>query len=363
MPKMSFAIAVGAEIANGNIRSLDSSKALKAPGVIAVITHQNRPELKPGGAFGTGGALADSRLPLADGKITYSGQYVAVIVAESLECARHAASLLKIDYVDNDPIVDFKDKRATRYNAKSWFGGPLTINRGQARDAFNSSAVKVDNIYRTPTQNHNPMETHATTSVWDGDKLTVYDATQGLYNTRKSLSDVFGVPPSNVRVICKFIGGAFGCKGAMWPHVVLSAMAARAVGRPVKLVLSRAQMFTNVGHRAETEQRVAIGAAKDGTISSIIHTGISHTSILGEFVEPYTKTTPMMYATPNMSVSQDLVKLNKGLPTFMRAPGETPGMFALESALDELAHSLSIDPIALRMKKSAGAAAVQNRVL
>jgi len=353
LPKMTFALAIGAEIANGSIRSIDTTKALKAPGVIAVITDQNRPELKPGGAFGTGGALADSRLPLADGKISYAGQYVAVIVAESLECARHAASLLKIVYVDNDPLVDFKDKRATRYNAKSWFGGPLTINRGQALDALNSSPVKVDNFYRTPTQNHNPMETHATTSVWDGDKLTVYDATQGLYNTRKSLSDVFGVPQSNVRVICKFIGGAFGCKGAMWPHVVLSAMAAKAVGRPVKLVLSRAQMFTNVGHRAETEQRVAIGAAKDGTISSIIHTGISHTSILGEFVEPFTKTTPMMYATPNMSVSQDLVKLNKGLPTFMRAPGETPGMFALESALDELAHSLNMDPVALRMKNYA----------
>jgi xanthine dehydrogenase YagR molybdenum-binding subunit len=352
-PKIAYAVGLGSEIASGKIRSITTGDAEKAPGVIAVITHKNRPVLLPSQGFGGGGALADARLPFHDGNIYHAGQFVAVVVAESLECAKHATSLIKVVYIEDDPIIDFNDKKAERYPAKQSFHGPITKTRGTPQPAFDAAAVKVDNIYRTPVQNHNPMETHATTAIWDGDKLTLYDATQGLYNTRKSVADVFGIPQSNVRVICKYIGGAFGCKGAMWPHVLITIMAAKAVNRPVKLMLTRPQMFTNVGHRAETEQRVAIGAEKDGAIKSIIHEGTSHTSINGEFIETFTVSTPMLYDSPNVHVSQELVRLNKQLPTFMRAPGETPGSFALESAMDELAYALDMDPVELRMKNYA----------
>jgi len=351
--KVSYAVAVGAAIANGKIRSINTAEAEKAPGVIAVITHKNRPPLVQGKTFAGGGAQGELRMPLADNVITHAGQYVALVVAESIECATQAATLIKFVYIEEDPLVQMSDKRATRFPADKWMGQPVAKTRGLAEPALLAAAVKVDNKYYTPTQNHNPMETHATLSIWEGDKLTVYDATQGLDNTRKALAQAFAIPETNVRVVCKYIGGAFGCKGAMWPHVLLSTMAARVVNRPVKLVLTRPQMFTNVGHRAETEQRVAIGASGDGAIVSIIHQGSSHTSVNGEFIETFTKSTPMMYAATNLSVSQELVRLNKQMPTFMRAPGETPGSFALESAMDELAHALNMDPIELRLKNYA----------
>ncbi len=351
--KIAYAVAVGAAIANGKIRSINTSDAESAPGVIAVITHKNRPPMVAGKTFAGGGAQGELRMPLADNIINHAGQFIAVVVAESFECATHAATLIKAVYIEADPLIVFDDKRAQRYEAKQWFGEAVTKNRGEAQTALTASAVSVDNKYRTPTQNHNPMETHATMAMWQGDKLTVYDATQGLYNTRKALAQSFSVPEANVRVVCKYIGGAFGCKGAMWPHVLLTTLAAKAVNRPVKLVLTRHQMFTNVGHRAETEQRVALGATADGTINAIVHQGTSHTSVDGEFVEVFTKATPMLYASTSLSVSQDLVKLNKQMPTFMRAPGETPGLFALESAMDELSYALKIDPVELRMKNYA----------
>ncbi|MBU6455095.1 MAG: xanthine dehydrogenase family protein molybdopterin-binding subunit [Cyanobacteria bacterium REEB67] len=351
--QISYAVAVGSEIASGKIRSLNTSEAEKAPGVIAVITHKNCPPMAQGKSFELGGALADLRMPLSDANIYHAGQYVAVVIAESLECARHAATLLKFTYIEEDPIVDFSDKKAQHIDNAKFMGQPLGKSRGSVEPALAAASVKVDNVYRTPTVNHNPMETHATTSVWDSGKLTVYDATQNLYGSRGTLAQIFSLPTENVRVVCKFIGGAFGCKGAMWPHVVLCAMAAKAVNRPVKLVLTRPQMFTNVGHRAETEQRVAIGADQNGAIQAIIHEGTSHTSMNGDFVEPFTKTTPMFYTSPNLRVGQSVVRLNKQLPTFMRAPGETPGMFALESAMDELAYALDMDPVALRMKNYA----------
>jgi xanthine dehydrogenase YagR molybdenum-binding subunit len=353
MKKIAYAVPVGSEIANGKIRNIDTSAAEKAPGVLAVVTYKNRPALNFPKKGNGGGSDADDRVPLQDANIRYSGQYIALVVAESLECAQHAASLIKVTYIENDPMIDFKHKNAERYEAESWFGEKVRKTRGVPTAALTEAPVKVDYVYRTPTQNHNPLETHATTASWDGSKLTVYDATQGLYNTRKSICDIFELPIKDVRVVCKFIGGAFGCKGSMWAHVPLCVMATKLLERPVKLVLSRPQMFTNVGHRAETEQRVAIGADKDGTIKSIIHEGTSQTSMAGEFIETFTKATPMLYQSPNVLVAQKLVRLNKGLPTFMRAPGETPGIFALECALDELAYALDMDPIALRMKNYA----------
>jgi xanthine dehydrogenase YagR molybdenum-binding subunit len=230
-------------------------------------------------------------------------------------------------------------------------GKPPDTERGNLEQGLAQAEVRVEETYTTATEHHNPMEPHATTAVWEGERLTVYDATQYIFGVRKTLGDAFGVPEENVRVVCQFIGGAFGCKGTMWSHVGVAALAARYVRRPVKLVLTRQQMFTGVGHRAETEQEIILGATRDGRLTAIAHKGISDTceEAVGEFVEPFTVATHMMYATPNLQTSQRVVRLNKGQPTYMRAPGETPGTYALESALDELAYKLNLDPIELRV--------------
>ena len=321
MKKITYAVPVGAQIASGKIRNIDTRDAEKAPGVLLVVTHKNRPPLNfpPKGTRSV--FLNDDHVPLRDSSVRYFGQYIAIVIAETLECAQYAASLIKVTYIENDPLINFKDKNAERVDAEIWMGEKVSKTRGQPAVALNQAAVKVDCVYRTPTQNHNPMEPHATIASWDGQKLTVYDATQSLYGTRKSICDIFGLQTAEVRVVCKFIGGAFGSKGTMWPHVTLAVMATRLLERPVKLVLSRPQMFTNVGHRAETEQRVAIAAEKDGLIKAIVHEGESQTSMAGDFIETFTKATNMLYDTPNLSVNQKLVRLNKGLPTFMRGPG------------------------------------------
>src|SRR5256714_6098713 len=223
------------------------------------------------------------------------------------------------------------------------------VERGKIDEGLAAAEVKIDETYRTPYENHNPMEPHATTAVWEGDKLTVYDATQYTYGVRHALATSFGLPEENVRCICKFTGGAFGCKGTVWYHVALAAAAAKMANRPVKLVVTRQQMFANVGHRAETEQHIVLGAKRNGQLTAIVHEGVSHDAAFDSFTEPFSKTTHMLYATPNLKASQRLVPLNIGVPTYMRAPGETPGVYALESAMDELAYQLNIDPVQLRL--------------
>ena len=240
-----------------------------------------------------------------------------------------------------------------KYEPTSRMGAPLKSARGDAQGVFASSAVKIDQVYETPVENHNPLETHATIASWSGERLTVYDATQYTAGVRHSLAQLFGLKDTDVRVVCKFTGGAFGSKGTMWQHVPIAVMAAKVVQRPVKLMLSRKQMFSGVGRRAATQQRVALGAEKDGTLKAIIHEGMSDTSIHGEFIEHFTIATPMLYACPNVSVAQTIIRVNRNIPTFMRAPGEATGVYALECAMDELAYALNMDPIELRMKNYA----------
>ncbi|HST53110.1 MAG TPA: xanthine dehydrogenase family protein molybdopterin-binding subunit [Pyrinomonadaceae bacterium] len=347
---MAHAVLVGSTIANGSIKSIDTSAAERAPGVLHVMTHENAPRLKPVSTNPAEGDAAARRVPLQSPTIYYSGQYVALVVAETLEQARHAGELLRVTYDEQPPAIDMERERSKAVAPKGKVAGkPADTSRGDADAALAAAAVRVDEIYRTPTEHHNPMEPHATTAVWDGDKLTVYDATQYTYGVRHTLAVTFGIPEENVRVICKFTGGGFGCKGTVWAHVGLAAAAARAARRPVRLATTRQQMFANMGHRAETEQRVALGATREGKLTAIIHEGLSHNATYDEFVEPFSKPTHMMYACDNFKASQRLVPLNVGVPTYMRAPGETPGMYALESALDELSYKLGIDPVQLRL--------------
>ncbi|MBV9210401.1 MAG: xanthine dehydrogenase family protein molybdopterin-binding subunit [Acidobacteria bacterium] len=347
---MAYAALVGSTIASGKIKSIETSGAEKSPGVLHVMTHENAPKLKPVMTNPAEGDAAGRRVPLQSPAVYYGGQYVALVVAETLEQARRAAELIRITYDEQPPAADMERERGKAQLPKGKVAGkPADSTRGNPDAGLAAAAVRVDEIYRTPTEHHNPMEPHATTAVWEGDKLTVYDATQYTYGVRHAMAVTFGIPEENVRVICKYTGGGFGCKGTVWAHVSLAAAAAREVRRPVRLATTRQQMFANMGHRAETEQRVALGAGRDGKLTAIIHEGLSHTSVYDEYVEPFSKPTHMMYACDNFRASQRLVPLNVGTPTYMRAPGECSGMFALECALDELAYQLNLDPVQLRV--------------
>lgn len=349
LENIAHAVLVSSTIANGRIESFDLSVAQKVPGVLHIMTHENAPKLKPVPSNPAEGDAATRRVPLQSPVVYYSNQYIALVVAEKLEQAKRAAQLIRVTYEEQPPAADMRGESGKAVPPKSRGGRKPESVRGNIEAGLSAADVRVEELYRTPTEHHNPMEPHATIAVWEGDKLTVYDATQYTYGVRATMAKTFGIPEENVRVICKFIGGAFGCKGTVWAHVGLAAGAARQVKRPVKLVTTRQQMFANVGHRAETEQRVTLGAKRDGRLTVITHEGNSHTSVYDEYVETFTSPTRMMYACDNFRAAQKLVPLNVGTPTYMRAPGETPGMFALESALDELSYKLNLDPIQLRL--------------
>lgn len=344
---LAYAVLVPSAIASGTIKTLDTAPAERSPGVVAIITHLNAPKLTKPGTFVHGGAAGEDRLPLDGPQIQHAGQHIAVVVANTFEQATEAAALVRATYDVRTPRASL-DANLGDATPKGMFGPPES-KRGDADAALASAEVKVDETYRTPVEHHNMMEPHALVANWDGDRLTIHDSTQYIFGEQKDLSIAFGIPAGNIRVLSPYVGGGFGCKGNVWPHVLLGAMAARLVKRPVKLVLTRKQLFTSNGHRAQTWQRVALGATRDGKLTSIIHESVNHTSMFDTFVEPAPVATPMMYATPNLRTLTKVVRLNQPQPTFMRAPGETPGMYALESALDELSYKLKIDPVQLRL--------------
>ena len=346
---LAYAVGIPSTIARGKIKSIDTSAAESLPGVISVITHENTPKLQPLKTFMQGGTAAENYLPFKDNSVYYSGEYIGLVIADSLEQATYAASLVQFTYEEDTPIVEMLLHRNQEYEPQTVFGKKPNFVRGNPQEAFEQADIKVDEVYTTPTENHNPIEPSATIAVWENDILTVYTSTQNTYGTRKALADSLEISEENIRVVCQFMGGAFGCKGAFWSHMLLPAIASRQVNRPVKLVLTREDMYNVVGHRAETEQNVKLGATKEGQLTAIIHDGISHTSMYDEFAEPFTVATHMMYACDNLQASQRLIRLNRVTPTFMRAPGEAPGIFAIESAMDELAYALKIDPIQLRL--------------
>jgi xanthine dehydrogenase YagR molybdenum-binding subunit len=342
--RLVHAVAVQSTVARGRIVAVDVAAAHRAPGVLAILTHANAPRLgkSPSGEPG------EDRLPLADDAVHYAGQHVALAVADTLERARHAASLVAVRYRMEEPVLEISEPAA--------YPSPrLQYRRGDVEAALaEPGVVAVRQVYTTPVETHNPLEPSATVAVWEGERLTVYDSTQALVVTRAFLAEIFGIPKERVRVLCPFTGGAFGCKGSQWAHTVLAAMAARATRRPVRLELTREQMFTSVGHRPPTVQTIELAAAKDGALRAIRHDTLNPTSPTTEFTEACGwNTSRRLYACENVAVSHRLVRVNVGTPTSMRAPGETPGTFALESAMDELAHELGMDPIELRLRNHA----------
>lgn len=347
---LAHAALVQSTIANGAIIAIDTGAAERMPGVLAVITPDNADKLQ----LERKSPQTVTKPTLQDREVLFNGQHIGIVVADTLERAHAAAAAVKVTYQQGEAITRMEPVIGQAYVPKHFRNGarPPDSSRGDADAAFASAPVKLEATYTTPVEHHNPMEPHATIARWDGDELTVYTATQGITGAQETLATLFGIPPEKVHVICPFVGGGFGCKGNAWPPVTLTAMAARKVGRPVKLNLTRADMYTSNGYRPRTIQKLRFAADSDGKLISMRHDGFSQMSmpVLGEFAEPVGLATEMLYACPNVAVTHRLVAINAGVPTYMRAPGEASGVFALESAMDELAVALRMDPIEFRLR-------------
>ena len=350
-----YAVLCGSPVAKGRLKGVDTRAAEAILGVLRVLTPFNGPHAGPAPTQEDAKSANASKNagPLTETEIHHEGQYMACVVAETLEAAEEAARLVRFDVDAQRPTADFARAKVEDPEGKVGYTHDKDEVRGDPAKALANSPVRVSPTYTTPLENHNPIEPHATVAIWgkteDGkDSLTVYDATQATYNLRDTLAKAFGVEPEHTRVISPFVGGAFGCKGTMWPHVPICVLAARAVGRPVKLAIQREQMFKEVGGRAATEQTVRIGADRQGDLKAMIQEGRTASAEYKEYLEPFTKPVHLMYDVANLRASQRVSKLNICVPTYMRAPGEVTGMYALESAMDELAWTLGMDPIALR---------------
>ncbi|KLT64291.1 xanthine dehydrogenase family protein molybdopterin-binding subunit [Pedobacter sp. BMA] len=338
---MAYAVLFKSTIAAGQITKIDSTEAEKYPGVIKVITHENAPRLNTKGGL-RGGAL------LQGPEIIFHGQHIGIVVAETFEQATAAAHLIKVEYNQKAEKTNFEKLAETPTMPK---GKELADQvRGAGKSAMKTAEVTVEELYETPIEHHHPMEPHATMAMWEGDKLTLYNGSQIINGAQTAAAATLNMKPEQVRIISPFIGGGFGSKGGQWANLVLTAVAAKMVNRPVKLALTRQQMFNSVGLRQRNMQKLSIGATKEGKLVALAHEIISHTAINDEYIEPCGDCTKIMYDVPNSLITYRVVPMNIILPTYTRGPGKSTGSFALESAMDELAYKLKMDPIELRIK-------------
>jgi xanthine dehydrogenase YagR molybdenum-binding subunit len=357
LPNLTHGVLVGSTIARGRITAIATAAAEKAPGVIAVLTHRNAPELPEWKEVpGTPNPEVGKPLqPLRDDVIHHNGQPVALVVADTFERATQAAALVRVTYREERGVTEFAAAKpfVPHETEAKKPKKPADDKRGDPEKALADAAVKVEATYTQPAETHNPMEPHATVATWDGPNLTLYDKTQGVDVVVQQASQALGIPKENVRVIAPFVGGAFGSGLRAWAHVFLAAAAARAVKRPVKLVLTRPQMFTIPGYRPLTVQKITLGATKDGKLTAIRHEATGQTSTYEEYTETVLDPTRQMYACPNVETHYRIAAMNVNSPTPMRGPGEATGLYALECALDELAVALKMDPVELRLKNHA----------
>ncbi len=352
LPDLAYASLVLSTIAKGHITELDVRAAEQAPGVIAVMTYQNAPRMKtPTDMFADQKSAAVSNLPvMQDPAIAWNGQPVAVVIAETQEQSDAAASDVRISYARERASVSFAEARSTAYFPDKVLGEPAKICCGDAEAALRNAAVRLDHTYCTPRYNHNAIELHAVTARWlDEDAVEIYDAAQYLAGTRHSIAASFGLDPDKVHVISRFVGGGFGGK-TVWNHHFLCVAAARLTGRPVRLVLNREEQFRVIGGRTLSEQRVALGATRDGRLQALIHTGTTAVVSHNHFPEQFSFPARHLYATDSYLIAQQVVELDTVANTSMRAPGESIGTFALECAIDELAVACQLDPIELRRR-------------
>jgi xanthine dehydrogenase YagR molybdenum-binding subunit len=373
VPNVAHAVLVQSTIPHGRVveESLRTATrvAETAPGVLSVLTPLNCPPLNPPAREMSHDFPIERRPPLADLTVQHVGQHIAVVVADTLENATHAASLMAVDYevlpaqlsmseVLSQPVVPDDANGWVRHGTyRPDHFVKLEEERLQDRrgpDRAPEDGVDVTGRFSTPVNAHYPIELSATTAHWDGDMLTVHDTTRWIMGERATLAGYLGIPEDHVRVLAPLVGGAFGSKSFLWMHVALCAAAAREVRRPVRLVLTRAQMFTSTGHRPRTDQHLSLVAETDGAIVSTEHHTLTETSTIAHFCEPVGLSTRLLYQSPRMEVSHTVARINSPTPCFMRGPGEAPGLFALEVAMDELAYATGVDPVALRLRNDPG---------
>ncbi|MEC4020080.1 xanthine dehydrogenase family protein molybdopterin-binding subunit [Streptomyces sp. H27-D2] len=347
-PGTVYAWPVPATIARGRVTAVKADEALAEPGALAVLTHENAPRL---------GEPEDPILSvLQNDRVPHHGWHVALTVARTLESARAMAAALRVEYAPEEHDVLLRTGHPGLYEPDEVNGGEAgRRERGDFDAAYEAAPVRIDATYTMSALHNHPMEPHAATARWDGDRLTVHDSSQGATTVQETLAGLFGLDRDSVTVISEHVGGGFGSKGIPRPHVVLAAMAARHTGLPVKLSLPRAQLAAVVGHRAPTVQRVRLGAGDDGVISALAHEVTTQTSTVKEFVEQAAAPARVMYTSPHSRTSHRVVALDVPSPSWMRAPGEASGMYALESAMDELAEALDLDPVELRLRNDTAA--------
>ncbi|MDH6513772.1 xanthine dehydrogenase YagR molybdenum-binding subunit [Streptomyces sp. SAI-135] len=344
LPRLVHAFMAMSTVSRGRITRIDTRAAEAVRGVIAVYTHETMPRLKQP----TYRPFFKPYVPIQTPDIHHAGQPIAFVVAQTLEQAQRAAELIEVDYEETgEPQGELAMGEA--FLPPDGPDGPNTYRRGDVAAGLTRADVRVKAEYTIPMHHHNPIEPHATTAVWEGSKVTVYETTQGLGNTQHVVSEALQVPLADVRIVCRYLGGGFGSKGPVWPHTVLTCAAARALGRPVKLVLSRAHMYTSSGHRAQTRQTIELGAQSDGRITALDH--VITQQVTRDDVVLFNSSEPirMLYDIPNLSNEQHAVRLDLPTQSFMRSP-EACTSHAQEAALDELAHALTMDPVELRKR-------------
>lgn len=343
LDRIAYGWIVGATVARGTITAIDVEPARAAPGVLDVLTHENAPRLQRD--------VAPELEALQSPDVAFRGQPVALVVAETLEEAREAARLVDVAYDAREHHVTLRDDDPRLYAPDKLGGGaPTSSFQGTPEAAWNEAPVSLEATYRTPAEHNNPMEPHATTAVWAAGSLTLHDSTQGPSSTRDTIAPLFGLDEDAVRIRNEHVGGGFGAKGTPRINAVLAAQAAKVTGRPVKLAVTRQQMFDLTGYRTPTIQTVRLGAERDGRLVSIGHHAIGQTAATPGFLEPTTMPTRVLYAAPHRRSSQQVAALDVPAPSWYRAPGRCPGTFALETAIDELAVACDLDPIELRVR-------------
>ncbi|HEY4442581.1 MAG TPA: xanthine dehydrogenase family protein molybdopterin-binding subunit, partial [Candidatus Elarobacter sp.] len=340
-----YGVVVQATIPSGRIASIDETATRAVPGVVEVLTYRNATRLKAF-PFDFSAPFTEEVAPMQGDVIHYDGQHVAVVVARTFEAAREGATLLTVSY-ERGPAHFTIDGATEVERPKVWFGDDVQPRRGEPEKAYENAEVRIDATYETPTEHHNPLEPSATIGEWRDGEIVVHDATQWVRGTRICLAKTFDVEEERVRVISPYVGGGFGCKGWYWPHTSLAVMASKLTGKPVKLVLSREQMFTSVGHRSLTRQRIRLGAAHDGALASLMHDVEAESSRVGLFIESAGRYGLTLFDVPNIAVTHRVARLDLPTPTAMRAPGEAPGSFGIGCAIDELAERCGLDPLAV----------------
>lgn len=350
VPNVAHAVLLTSTIAKGGIQEFELSAARAVPGIVEIFTHENIGPIAPVPFFQKGGPASTEFRPMAGPDVVHDGQIIGLVVADTFEAARMAAHLVTVNYETAQPTATAEDPGSETKAVSEVSNKHEDPAVGDAEAALRNAEVAIDVTYRTPTQHHNPMELFSTTASWSGDELTIYEPSQFVYGLRAGLAKQLQLPLESVHVVSPYVGGAFGSKGSLTQRTAIVAVAARQLGRPVKLVVMRDQGFTVATYRAETRHHVRLGARRDGHLNAYAHEGFEVTSRTDDYYVGGTENTAHMYGWENVSTKVNVVRADRNTPGFMRSPPEVPYMFALEAAMDEMAEKLGLDPVEFRRR-------------